>query len=667
MKLWPALSAALLLLALLTWLAIRGMTVATEPFQAALRDLDAFELAESSLFRDVLSARTGLLRNYDPLVEEVGELHAAIARLQSVAGADPATISRLTKLVDEQAALVEQFKSNNALLRNSLAYFRLLSAEFSQGGGEPGLILEVSTLAATMLDLTLNTSAENVAAVGAHLDALGRKPSSPADGASFSALLAHGRVLHDLLPATDALLSALFANSSRQPRETIAHEIMARQEALEVKARRFQLLLYAASIVLLIVLFDLARRLRARVRAIQRRSAFERLITEISTSFINARSQDTPDHIEAALARLADVFGADRAYALLAGPPVRVNAWCRQGTDYPFGWPQHALELADRIAGPEEEPIALASTALPPPRDDDEVLARQGLEEWLCVPRMSGGRVAALLGFDSLHPGGLAGHVERSLLPVALEVIANAAERELLEVDRARLETRLQRKWRMETVGALASGVAHNFNNIIGAILGHTEIAEAEGRGQASLLEIRRAGERARDLVGQILAFGHRKDGMRQRVDMHELLAETVSLLAASLPPTVSLAVKTTSEPAVVLGEPAQLQQVIVNLGRNAAQAMDENGRIALDMKRRVVTRPRTVSHGDLAPNPYLRIRVTDTGRGLDDATQARLFEPFFTTRAGGSGLGLATAREIVADHGGAINVRSILGIRQPL
>ena len=137
---------------------------------------------------------------------------------------------------------------------------------------------------------------------------------------------------------------------------------------------------------------------------------------------------------------------------------------------------------------------------------------------------------------------------ELSLLRMALDALGNAVRRETLERDRARLETSLQQARRMETIGALASGIAHNFNNIVGAILGYTEMAEAQvvtgSRPAHNLAEIRRAGEQARNLVDQILAFGRRRDIRRQPVSVKALIAETCSLLHASLPSGIELVVR---------------------------------------------------------------------------------------------------------------------------
>jgi CheY-like chemotaxis protein len=209
----------------------------------------------------------------------------------------------------------------------------------------------------------------------------------------------------------------------------------------------------------------------------------------------------------------------------------------------------------------------------------------------------------------------------------------------------------------------LASGIAHNFNNIVGAILGYTEMAEAQvvtgSRPAHNLAEIRRAGEQARNLVDQILAFGRRRDIRRQPVSVKALMAETSSLLHASLPSGIDLVICGSEESAAISGAPEQIQQVMLNLCNNAAQAMDGKGRLEVGVAICEIAQTMALSHGDLAPGCYVRLSVSDAGRGMDEALLERIFEPFFTTRRAGTGLGLATVHGIIADHGGALNVSS--------
>jgi CheY-like chemotaxis protein len=233
----------------------------------------------------------------------------------------------------------------------------------------------------------------------------------------------------------------------------------------------------------------------------------------------------------------------------------------------------------------------------------------------------------------------------------------------LLEQERARLANRLEQARRLETVGALASGIAHNFNNIIGAILGYVEFAAEQEGPSRVLADVRRAAERARELVDQILNFARRGDAHREAVSVRTLISEAASLLQASLAGEIELVISEVPESLVVCGVPAQLQQVILNLCNNAAQAMRHTGRIEMDVAAIDLDAPRALRHGVLGPGHYVRVAVSDSGSGIDSLALDRIFEPFFTTRLAGSGLGLATTRDIVREHGGAMSVTSVIGI----
>ena len=231
------------------------------------------------------------------------------------------------------------------------------------------------------------------------------------------------------------------------------------------------------------------------------------------------------------------------------------------------------------------------SAALPPGAVKD-TLAAAGVRGWACVPLIRPGRARGIMGFDALQ------RIWDSVFPVPVlrlagDAVANAIEREFLERDRARLTTRLERARRMQMIGSLASGIAHNFNNIISAILGYSEMVEPQltrGTQPAQHIdEIRRAAERGRDLIDNILTFGRRRDARVRPVQVRALFEEAASLLRASLPSGVELVIEDVPVDVAVSGEPAQLQQVILNLCTNAAQAMEGSGCIRVTAEQKDV------------------------------------------------------------------------------
>lgn len=650
-------------LLLLTWLSMSGLNLNSARYDRGLRALDDFSQFERGLNREVLTARAGLSRNYDALARMTDAYDDALNRLREAAGSDSeegAAIEALAARARRQQDLIERFKSRNALLRNSFAYFGIFSARFAASDHMP-LVAVATTLTAAMLHLTLDTSPAAAREVKDRLEQLARLQSSPGDADSIQAALAHGGILHDLLPATDAVLKALIAEASTREQDVVHSLILKRQLAARASARRYRILLYTASLMLLggVVYFGL--QLRARAIALRRRAAFEHAIASISTRFINSQHYEIATHVESALEKLAKCIGADRAYFVVAAEPVQVYRWSREGAEFPQSWPEHALNLAARFDRGEDGIIHIPKVR--PSDDAMHPLVDAGLQGWLCIPNTCGKRAEAILGFDALRVGALTQRAEFALFRMAFDAIANAVSRIVLEQEKERLQASLQQARRMETIGAFASGIAHNVNNIVGAILGYTEIADARvrsgGQQAASLAEIRRAGERARELVDQILTFGRRGEGRRERICIKALVAETKSLLAASLPSHVGITVSETSEMTVVSAEPAQLQQVILNVCNNGAQAMDKPGLIELQIGVRDVTDVLRIGRIGIGPGRFITISISDPGRGMDEAMLQRIFEPFFTTRPDGNGLGLATVREIVQEHDGAVEVQS--------
>jgi signal transduction histidine kinase len=669
MRLLSGALGVLLLLALLTWLLLRGIDANAPAYAVTLRAFDDFALAEASLHRDVLQARAGLLRDYDTLVSALDAMQDAVSRLRShaqIEGLDVGPADRLAATLSQQEELTERFKSGNALLQNSLSYVGLLGTSAGFGAQDAQLAPATGALAAALLNLRRDTSPDAVKAFQERIDRFAAQaPTVGPDAEAARALLSHSRLLQELLPAIDETLKALVAAPSRQPLEEVRALFSDRRSAVEATAQRFRLLLYLVSLLLLVILVHLGLRLRARALALRRRAAFEHAIAENSTRLINCPPAETDARLKQVLGELCRAISVERAYVVLDENPTRVHAWSADGTAYPPGWPKQALTLSARLTTAGPDIVTVPDAATLPPGTVKDMLAAAGVRGWACVPLIRPGRTRGIMGLDTCQ---LAWDrvFPLSVLRLAGDVVASALEREFLERDRARLTTRLERARRMQMIGSLASGIAHNFNNIISAILGYSEMVEpqlARGTKPAQHIdEIRRAAERGRDLIDNILTFGRQRDARARPVQVRTLFEEAASLLRASLPSGVELIIDDVPVDVAVSGEPAQLQQIILNLCTNAAQAMPRGGSIRITAEQQDVAAFLPMSHGELAPGRYVCLAVIDSGPGFDESVAQRLFEPFFTTRLAGTGLGLATVDEIVRDHDGAMNVQSKLG-----
>jgi signal transduction histidine kinase len=663
MSIAPHVAKFVCLVVLLTWFSLRSINPQAELFDRALAELDRFRMIESELYRDIFTARTGMLRNYDPLVKQIKALRSSIERLRSISAIDRETmqaVDQLAALVDRQEGLVELFKTENAILHNSLSFLGRFSVRSISSDLDPA----ISATAAAVLYLTLDTSPGTARDVQERLDELDRQANRTSQEDSVEALLAHGRLLHRLLPSVDRALSEMRALPQKQSQDELRALFLKRQIASRKLARWFRVLLYGTSLLLVVFLIDLGLRLKSRANALQRRAALEHVIAQISMRFINARPQDLDAEIDRAMADLKAYSGAERVYLVMSCLSGHSRVWHQPGKSPPPGWPELAPDLAARIKTGPDGVVHIPRVSQMPPGDEKNTLDGLGIGGWVCVTTTDHEGRTATLGFDAVGRPCRISHVgELALLRMALDTLVHAVERNAIEKERRRLEARLQQARRMETIGTFTSGIAHNFNNILGGILGHSEVMEHHVGSNAKLTgnldAIRRSAERAQDLVSQILAFGRRRDIRRKPLSISALIAETASMLHVSLPSHIELAIQQAPVAAIVLGEHAQLQQVLLNLCHNAANAMANGGRIEIATELRQVSEAISLSQDELEPGQYVCIAVSDIGKGMDEPTLRRIFEPFFTTRASGNGLGLATVREIVRDHSGGMNVLS--------
>ena len=254
------------LLGLLSWLLLREIDTDAPAHAAIQRTLDDLALAEAELQRDVLRARAGLLRNYDPIVDAVEEMERAAARLRAQAlaeGVAGAPAERLVAVVAEQAQLVERFKSGNALLQNSLAYVGLLSTSPSFAVQDTQLAAATGALAAAIAYLQPEPAPEDLGELQARIDRFtALAPSGGADAEAARALLAHVRLLQQVVPDVDGTLRSLVAMPGRPVLADLRTVLAARRAEVEATAYRFRLLLYFVSLLLLVLLVHLGLRLR---------------------------------------------------------------------------------------------------------------------------------------------------------------------------------------------------------------------------------------------------------------------------------------------------------------------------------------------------------------------------------------------------------------------
>jgi PAS domain S-box-containing protein len=236
-------------------------------------------------------------------------------------------------------------------------------------------------------------------------------------------------------------------------------------------------------------------------------------------------------------------------------------------------------------------------------------------------------------------------------------------DRSRAAADQDRLRAQLVQAQKMESIGRLAGGVAHDFNNMLQAILGNVALALDEGSGSPQLTEylaeIQKAASRSGDLTRQLLAFARRQPVSPRILDLNDTVSGMLKMLQRLIGEDIQLVWQPGSSLWSVRIDPSQIDQVLANLAVNARDAIAGVGRITIETSNAVVDAPSPLV--DRAPGDYIRLAVRDTGCGMDADTMSHLFEPFFTTKAPGlgTGLGLATVYGIVRQNGGFIDVES--------
>jgi PAS domain S-box-containing protein len=304
------------------------------------------------------------------------------------------------------------------------------------------------------------------------------------------------------------------------------------------------------------------------------------------------------------------------------------------------------------------------------------IVPREELDEAFRIGSASNSGARVSVECERVRKDGSRIHVALTSSPVTMEgttigtytIHRDITERKLAEAEQQRLQGRLRQAEKMEAVGRLAGGIAHDFNNILGGILGYGEMlmeSAAEGAPeQRYARNVLIAANRARDLVEQILTYSRNQRAVRGPVEIAHIIRETLAVIRGSLPEGIALELSLPHAPLVVFGDATQLHQVVMNLCTNAIHAMGSEGTLAVSVQAVDLQQAITFEQATLAPGPYVKLVVSDTGTGMDGATLARVFEPFFTTKGvgEGTGLGLSLVYGIVADSGGATHVTSEVG-----
>jgi PAS domain S-box-containing protein len=598
-----------LLLALLTWLLLRGIDTNASAYADTQRAFDDFALAEASIGRDVLQARAGLLGNYDVLVEAEAAMDRAVSQIRLRVEAehlDPKPVERLAAAVGQYEDLIERFKSGNALRQNSLAYVGQLSTDPIFGAPGDRLAASATALAAAVLRLARESSAESARSLQQQIDRFeAQAPTDGPVGEAAHALLAHARLLTELSPEVDQTLRDLVASPTRQPLEE-TRELLARaQAAVEATAQRFRVLLYAVSLGLLVIALRLGQRLWTRTLRIRR--LVDANIMGIFIWDLDGRIIEAND----AFLRMVGYDHADIVSGRMRWTELTPPEWLDRDKR---GWLPE-LKVTGSLQPFEKEYF-----------------------------RKDGSRVPVLIGVATFEGGGKEG----------VAFVLDLSERKRAEEAFRELQSDLAHMNRVSMMGELAGSLSHEIMQPIGSARNNARAAlNFMDRQPPDLGKVREAlgcavgdADRAGDIIERVRDHIKKAPPRKHHFDLNEAINAVLVLARSAIAKNgVSVQTRLMEGRASVEGDRVQLQQVVMNLILNAVEAM---GSVEAGSRELLISTEQTEANGVL-------VAVRDSGPGIDPEHVERVFEAFYTTKPSGVGMGLSICRSIIDAHGGRL------------
>jgi signal transduction histidine kinase len=650
--------------------------VAHEAITTTLRSIDA---SHALLQRDVLRARAGLLSCYDPLVASVLALREAPLRLSArlreerldADGYLDGPLDHLRAGIDSDEKLVEQFKTSNALLQNSLAVFgqTLTALNGSQDDLVRKALAEVGDLGNLMMQFAMTAERGLELAIRAQAEQLEQSEAIDRDP-SLRTLLMHAGMVLEMLPAVDAAVAAISNSATRDQAERLQSRYLELVGKATSRNALSRLVLGGTAVSLWLCVLLVIVRLRKHTDYLEQRLTLENTLAAVKNRVETSPLAEFPQHMDAALAELAERFGARALHLALVEPGQRAIAQAFSSSGDLDTEAELVLDFAAALhlkASGAARSHSVKSW-LPPRRCAARVWRPHPKPGRVVVGALlSGGRIGVLL-LDIANPPRKLCSLGRALFQSGVAPLADLVDAHHVRIERNCLERRLQEAQRLEALGTLAGGIAHEFNNVLGSVLGYSEMAlqllRKPSASRRYVEKVLASGERAKRVVDQILAFSRKRERPSRPFDLVEAIADFQPLLHVTMADRVELRMTLPQQAAVIEGNPIELQQILINLCKNAMEASVRGQAVEVDVRAVEVARRKSLSHGEIAHGRHVRLTVRDYGAGIPVLTLPHIFEPFYTTRSGhgGTGLGLAAVHGLIAGMGGAIDVASAVG-----
>jgi len=418
---------------------------------------------------------------------------------------------------------------------------------------------------------------------------------------------------------------------------------------------------------------DITERKKAE-ETLRRRLALESFLADFSARCIDLPPGETDAAVNQALEGIGALTDVDRSYVFLLDDQRRTmtntHEWCAPGIepqkenlqDLPwdiFPWWMDKLGRFETIYIPRTADLPPEAAA------EKKILEDQDIRSVLVVPIAWRQKLTGFLGFDSGRHERTWTAEDRQTLETMANTLAMVFEHQRADAERERLQAQLLQAHKMEAVGRLAGGVAHDFNNMLQVILGRTEMAlgeiDLDSPLHQDLQEILKAAEHSADLTRQLLAFARKQTINPKVLDLNDTVSGMLKMLRRLIGEDIDLAWMPGHNLGKVKIDPAQIDQILANLMVNARDAIDGVGRVTIETENVAFDQAYCADHPGFVPGQYVLLAVSDDGRGMDKDILDKIFEPFFTTKGvgRGTGLGLATIYGIVKQNEGFINVYS--------
>ena len=419
---------------------------------------------------------------------------------------------------------------------------------------------------------------------------------------------------------------------------------------------------------------DMTRQKRSE-EALRQSLAFVKFSQQIANRLISLDIQMFDQTIEGMLQEVCSLFDLERGYVFLCdftcGKAFLSHEWCAPGIQSHRGLlDQVALnELGDFITALQHNQHIQVNTCQIKPTLANQsmlgILHQLSIKSFINLPLKVEDQLLGWIGFDVVQAEKEWAQDNIEAFILTAQLITSAIQRKQAEETRHELEAHLRQSQKLEAIGQLAGGIAHDFNNILVPISGYAELALLEltpdSKIYTDLTQIKAAAERAAHLTRQILAFGRKQALEIQLLDFNQVLTAMQPIIERLIREDIEVQIRLATALDLVKADRSQLEQVVLNLVINACDAMPTGGKLLIETSNIMLDELYATRHVGVQPGQYVLLMVSDTGCGMDAATQQHIFEPFFTTkeRGKGTGLGLATAYGIVKQHGGNIWVYS--------